>query len=50
MESFPLKSTVSGNDSLLRARESINIWKYENDKRMGVEDIEHGPNLNLGQL
>jgi len=34
---------------LLRARESFNILKFQTEKRMGVQDIEHGLNLDPGQ-
>ena len=28
----------------------FNIWKFETEKRMGVQDIEHGLNLERGQV
>ena len=33
---------VSKNPFLLRSRERFKIWKFETEKRMGVQDIEHG--------
>ena len=31
-------------------RERFNIWKFETEKRMRVQDIEHGLNLDPGQV
>ena len=48
---IPCIEIVSPRDPfLLRSRERFNIWKFETEKRMGVHDIEHGLNLDPGQV
>ena len=40
---------ISGKDPfLLRARENFNIIKFKSEKVRGVDDIEHGLNLDEG--
>ena len=46
---LPIEIVSSRDPFLLRARESYNIWKFQTEKRMGVQDIEHGLNLDAGQ-
>ena len=47
---IPLEA-ISGRDPfLLRARETFNISKFRSEKMLGVEEIEHGLNLDGGQI
>ena len=47
---LPIEIVSPRDPFLLRARERFNIWKFETEKRMGVHDIEHGLNLDPGQV
>ena len=47
---IPLE-VISGRDPfLLRARENFNIAKFQSEKLMGVGEIEHGLNIDEGQV
>ena len=42
---------ISGKDPfLLRAMENFNIIKFKSENVKGVDDIEHGLNLDEGQV
>ena len=47
---LPIEIVSARDPFLLRSRERFNIWKFETEKRMGVHDIEHGLNLDPGQV
>ena len=47
---LPIEIVSPHDPFLLRSRERFNIWKFETEKRMGVQDIEHGLNLDPGQV
>ena len=47
---LPIEIVSPRDPFLLRSRERYNIWKFETEKRMGVQDIEHGLNLDPGQV
>ena len=47
---LPIEIVSPRDPFLLRSRERFNIWKFETEKRMGVQDIEHGLNLDPGQV
>ena len=46
---LPIEIVSPKDPFLLRARESYNIWKFQTEKRMGIQDIEHGLNQEPGQ-
>ena len=48
MVMLPLK-VVGGGTFMRRAREKFYIRKLMTEKRLGVEEIEHGLNLDRGQ-
>ena len=47
---IPLEALRGKDPFLLRARETFNIVKFKSEKSRGVEDIEHGLNLDGGQV
>ena len=47
---LPIEIVSPRDPFLLRSRERFNIWKFETEKRMGVQDIERGLNLDPGQV
>ena len=47
---IPLEA-ISGRDPfLLRARETFNIIKFKSEKMLGVQEIEHGLDLDGGHI
>ena len=50
LDMLPIEIVSARDPFLLRSRERFNIWKFETEKRMGVHDIEHGLNLDPGQV
>ena len=49
MGMLPIEIVNSMDQFLLKARETFNIAKFTAEKRLGVTEIEHGPNLDPGQ-
>ena len=47
---LPIEIVSPRDPFLLRSRERFNIWIFETEKRMGVQDIERGLNLDPGQV
>ena len=47
---LPIKIVSARDPFLLRARETFNITKFKTEKRLGVSELEHGLNLDKGQV
>ena len=47
---LPIEIVSAPDLFLFGARERYDIWKFETEKLMGGDDIEHGLNLDPGQL
>ena len=46
---LPIERVTGGDIFLRRARERVNIVKFNTEKRLSVFEIEHGLNLDKGQ-
>ena len=47
---LPIEIVSARDPFLLRSRETLNILKFKTEKRLGVFELEHGLNLDQGQV
>ena len=50
MVMLPIEQVSARDLFLLKARETFNITKFKCEKRKGVSEVEHGLNLDEGQV